>query len=109
MVNEGEVDIRSKYASLSDNKLVGDFRFVLIEKYLSGDNDLALLPRLALQGYFLLKKLSLTPEKAYGLETSSVFIEKFPLIVKPVENVNLKRMRRKNPVAAADGAADSVT
>ncbi|MBP6723129.1 MAG: KUP/HAK/KT family potassium transporter [Bacteroidia bacterium] len=101
MVKEGEVDIRSKYASLSDNKLVGDFRFVLIEKYLSGDNDLALLPRLALQGYFLLKKLSLTAEKAYGLETSSVFIEKFPLIVKPVENINLKRMRHKNKDAGA--------
>jgi KUP system potassium uptake protein len=95
MVNEGEVDIRSKYASLSDNKLVGDFRFVLIEKYLSGDNDLGLFTRLALQGYFLLKKLSLSPERAFGLETSSVFVEKFPLIVKPVDNINLKRIRHK--------------
>ncbi len=95
MVNEGEVDIRSKYASLSDNKLVGDFRFVLIEKYLSGDNDLGFLTRLALQGYFLLKKLSLSPERAFGLETSSVFVEKFPLIVKPVDNINLKRIRHK--------------
>ncbi len=93
MVHHNEVDIRSKYTSLSDNKLVGDFRFVLIEKYLSGDNDLNMLPRLALQGYFLLKKLSLSPERAYGLETSSVFIEKFPLIVKPVENLKLRRMR----------------
>jgi KUP system potassium uptake protein len=95
MVNDGEVDIRSKYASLSDNKLVGDFRFVLIEKYLSGDNDLGFLTRLALQGYFLLKKLSLSPERAFGLETSSVFVEKFPLIVKPVDNINLKRIRHK--------------
>ncbi len=93
MVLNDEVDIRSKYTSLSDNKLVGDFRFVLIEKYLSGDNELGFLPRMALEGYFLLKKLSLTPERAYGLETSSVFIEKFPLIVKPVGNFNLKRMR----------------
>jgi KUP system potassium uptake protein len=93
MVLNDEVDIRSKYTSLSDNKLVGDFRFVLIEKYLSGDNELSFLPRMALEGYFLLKKLSLSPERAYGLETSSVFIEKFPLIVKPVGNVHLKRMR----------------
>lgn len=92
MVANGEVDIRSKYASLSENKLAGDFRFVLIEKYLSGDNDLKLIPRLALKGYFLLKKLSLSPEKAFGLETSSVFIEKFPLIVKPMENIHLRRI-----------------
>ncbi len=104
MVNEGEVDIRSKYASLSDNKLVGDFRFVLIEKYLSGDNDLGLFTRLALQGYFLLKKLSLSPERAFGLETSSVFVEKFPLIVKPVDNINLKRIRHKKK--DADEVAD---
>jgi KUP system potassium uptake protein len=104
MVANGEVDIRSKYTSLSDNKLVGDFRFILIEKYLSGDNDLSLLRRLALQGYFLLKKLSLSPERAYGLETSSVFVEKFPLIVKPVENINLQRIQHlHHPTPPAHG------
>jgi KUP system potassium uptake protein len=92
MVEKGEVDIRSKYASLKDNNLMGDFKFVLIEKYLSGDNDLNFFPRLALNGYFLLKKLSLSPEKAYGLETSSVFTEKFPLIVKPVTGLKLRRI-----------------
>ena len=51
---------------------------------------------MALQGYFLLKKWSLSPERAYGLETSSVFIEKFPLIVNPVSNVNLRRMRHRH-------------
>jgi KUP system potassium uptake protein len=95
MTERGEVDIRSKYASLKDNNLFGDFKFVMIEKYLSGDNDLNFLSRLALRGYFLLKKLSLTPEKAYGLETSSVFTEKFPLIVKPVVGVNLRRIEDK--------------
>lgn len=92
MVERGEVDIRTKYASLQENNLMGDFKFVLIEKYLSGDNDLKFFERLSLRGYFLLKKLSLSPEKAYGLETSSVFVEKFPLIVKPVVGLNLRRI-----------------
>ena len=92
MVQRGEVDIRSKYASLTENKMMGDFRFVLIEKYLSGDNDLPFWPNLAVSGYFLLKKLSLSPEKAYGLETSSVFLEKFPLIIQPLEGINLRRI-----------------
>jgi KUP system potassium uptake protein len=92
MVQRGEVDIRSKYASLHDSNFVGDFRFVLIDKYLSGDNDLSLLPRLALQGYFQLRRISLSPAKAYGLETSSVYIEKYPLIVKPVEGLELRRI-----------------
>ncbi len=97
MVARGEVDIRSKYASLQDNNLMGDFKFVLIEKYLSGDNDLKFFERFALRGYFLLKKLSLSPEKAYGLETSSVFVEKFPLIVKPVAGLNLRRIEDTSP------------
>ena len=92
MVARGEVDIRSKYQSLSDSNLVGDFRFVLIDKYLSGDNDLSLLPRLALKGYFLLRSISLSPTRAYSLETSSVYIEKYPLIVKPVEGLELRRI-----------------
>lgn len=100
MVERGEVDIRSKYASLKDNNLMGDFKFVLIEKYLSGDNDLSFFPRIALNGYFLLKKLSLSPEKAYGLETSSVFIEKFPLIVKPVTGLKLRRIDDIGPPSA---------
>lgn len=97
MVSRGEVDIRSKYASLQVNNLMGDFKFVLIEKYLSGDNDLKLLERFTLSGYFLLKKLSLSPENAYGLETSGVFIEKFPLIVKPVAGINLRRIEDASP------------
>ena len=92
MVQRGEADIRSKYASLHDSNFVGDFRFVLIDKYLSGDNDLNLLPRLALQGYFQLRRFSLSPAKAFGLETSSVYIEKYPLIVKPVEGLELRRI-----------------
>ena len=92
MVSRGEVDIQSRYASLHGSNLVGDFRFVLIDKYLSGDNDLSLLPRLALRGYFLLKQIGQSPEKAFGLETSSVYTEKFPLIVKPVEGITLNRI-----------------
>lgn len=99
MVQRGEVDIRSKYASLQDHKLNGDFRFILIEKYLSDDNDLNFFPRLLLNGYFLLKKLGLSPEKAYGLETSSTSTEKFPLIVKPVTGVNLRRIDDITPAA----------
>jgi KUP system potassium uptake protein len=94
MVAAGDVDIHSTYASLQETKIIGDFRFILIQKYLSGDNDLSFVPKMALEGYFLLKKLSLSPESAYGLETSSVFIEKFPLIVKPVGNLPLRRMHK---------------
>jgi KUP system potassium uptake protein len=40
MVQKGEVDITSRYESLSKNNIIGDFKFVLSEKFLSNDSDL---------------------------------------------------------------------
>lgn len=91
MTQRGEVDVASKYDSLHSYRAGSDFRFVLIEKYLSGENDLSVMDLFLLRGYFLLKKIGISPEKAFGLETSSVSIEKFPLIVKPA-NVELTRI-----------------
>jgi len=42
--------------------------------------------------YFWLKEISLGEERGFGLDPSNVTIEKFPLIVAPVANLNLKRI-----------------
>jgi KUP system potassium uptake protein len=42
--------------------------------------------------YFLMKKLSLTEEKAFGLDTSSVTVEKVPLIVSPPNTYKFTRI-----------------
>jgi KUP system potassium uptake protein len=45
MVERGEVDITSRYESLSKNHIIGDFKFVLSEKFLSNDSDLTFFER----------------------------------------------------------------
>lgn len=92
MVRNGEVDIISRYESLSRNSVIGDFRFVVIEKFLSNENELSAYDKLILNIYFFIKKLSLSEEKAFGLDTSNVTVEKFPLILSPTKEVNLKRV-----------------
>lgn len=92
MVRNKEVNITSRYESLSKNNIVGDFRFIVMEKFLSHDNDLPLLERFIMKGYFILKKFSLSEEKGFGLDSSYVTIEKFPLVVSPVEDLNLRRV-----------------
>jgi KUP system potassium uptake protein len=42
--------------------------------------------------HFWLKEISLSEEKGFGLDTSTVTVEKFPLIVAPVSNLKLKRI-----------------
>ncbi|MCL6523343.1 MAG: KUP/HAK/KT family potassium transporter [Thermoflavifilum sp.] len=92
MVQNREVNITSRYESLSKNNVVGDFRFIVIEKFLSHENDLPIYERLIMRGYFLLKKMSLSEEKGFGLDPSYVTVEKFPLIIAPVTNFHLKRV-----------------
>jgi KUP system potassium uptake protein len=92
LVKNGEVDITSRYESLNKNNVIGDFKFVVLEKFLSYDNDLPLFEKIVLNVYFVLKELSLSEEKAFGLDSSSVKVEKFPMLISPPKEVNLKRI-----------------
>jgi len=92
LVANKEVDITSRYESLEKNNIVGDFQFVVMEKFLSSDNELPFFERLVMKLYFWLKEISLSEERGFGLDPSYVTIEKYPLIVSPVSNINLRRV-----------------
>jgi len=92
LVNNQEVNITSRYESLERNNIVGDFQFIVMEKYLSQDNELPFFERVVMKLYFWLKELSLSEERGFGLDPSNVTVEKFPLIVSPIPNFNLKRL-----------------
>jgi KUP system potassium uptake protein len=92
MVRNNEVDIRSRYKSLNKNNIIGDFRFIVIEKFLSYENELPFYEKLILNIYDVLKFFSLSEEKAFGLDTSSVTVEAVPLIITPPKELNMKRI-----------------
>lgn len=92
LVRNHEVNIVSRYESLEKNNVTGDFQFVVLEKYLSQDNDLPIWERLMMKLHFSLKEVSLSEERGFGLDPSNVVVEKFPLIVAPVSNLRLKRV-----------------
>lgn len=92
MVKNGEVDVTSRYESLNKNNIIGDFKFVLSEKFLSNDSNMIWHEKLIMNTYFFIKKLSLSEEKAFGLDSSSVKIEKFPMVVNPPEIIGMKRI-----------------
>ena len=93
LVENKEVDITSRYTSLNKNHLTGDFRFIVMEKFLSYENTLNLFTKVILNLYFFMKKMSLSEEKAFGLDTSSVTVEKVPLIVTPPGSYKLTRVK----------------
>jgi KUP system potassium uptake protein len=92
LVKNKEVNITSRYESLERNNVVGDFQIIVMEKYLSQDNELPFLERIIMKLYFWLKEVSLSEERGFGLDPSNVTIEKFPLIVSPIPDLNLKRI-----------------
>ena len=92
LVANKEVNITSRYESLERNNVVGDFQFIVMEKYLSQDNDLPFFERVIMKFHFWVKEWSLSEERGFGLDPSNVTVEKFPLIVAPVTNLKLKRI-----------------
>jgi KUP system potassium uptake protein len=96
LVANKEVNIISRYESQEKNNVAGDFQFVVMEKYLSQDNELPFFEKIIMKIYFWLKDISLSEERGFGLDPSTVTIEKFPLIVSPVSNLNLKRIVPKD-------------
>jgi len=92
LVKRGEIDITSTYKSLNRHKIVGDFRFVVIEKVLSRSHNLSFYEGFIMGFYLLLKKMSLSEERGFGLDLSFVTIEKVPLMLAPSEAVQITRI-----------------
>jgi KUP system potassium uptake protein len=92
LVASGEVDITSKYESLKEHKIPGDFRFVVIEKVLSESYSLGFIERSTIIYHQLLKKLSMSDEQSFGLDLSFVTVEKVPLVVDSPNRPKLRRL-----------------
>jgi KUP system potassium uptake protein len=93
LVANREINISSKYETAeSKAKATGDFQFIVMEKYLSHDNELPFIERIVMNFYFWLKDISLSEEKGFGLDQSNVTVEKFPLIIGEVEKLPLRRI-----------------
>ncbi len=92
LVTNKEVNITSRYESQQRNNVVGDFQFVVMEKYLSTDHELPFLEKLVMQLHFWIKEISLSEERGFGLQQSNVMVEKYPLVVAPPSKLNLKRI-----------------
>lgn len=68
-----------------------DFKFVVIEKSLSVENEFSVKEGILLNSYFFLKRMSLSDEKAFGLDKSDVEVEYTPLVYHPFEKLELVR------------------
>lgn len=91
LVKNQEVEITSRYKTLKKYNMVGDFRFVVLEKVVSRSNNLGFMERIVMDAYNLLKHFSLSEERGFGLDSSFVTIERVPLVISGTKEINIKR------------------
>jgi len=92
MVQNNEVDVTSRYESLNRQNVKGDFRFVVLERFLSVENDLPWFEEFVMKFYFTIKGITNSEAKWFGLDNSSVKIEKVPLVIRPSKKIRMNRV-----------------
>jgi KUP system potassium uptake protein len=96
MVKRGEItNIDNRYHLVDDEKLSGDFKFLMLEEELSTENDLGFWDRLAIQINLWFKSFTASPEKWFNIDKNLLVVEKVPLVIKPSMDQTLVRLETK--------------
>ena len=103
MICNKELDVVSRFPSLKKHNIAEDFRFVILEKFLSYDNEFSAREGFILNAYFSISKLAQSDKKAYGLDNNQTVVEYEPLVVNPVTNIQMKRAFYKLSSADEEG------
>ena len=92
LLEDKELELQpTKYNLRGKAETVGDFRFVLIEEVLGNSNGLSSFDNFIMGLRLKLKKITVTPEKWFGLDTSVITKEAVPL---NVVQTTVKRLTR---------------
>lgn len=105
MEASGEVTLTSGYPSLAARGIPGDFRFVLIHRVFSPSSTCSASDRRAMWAYGWLDRMSLSPEKAMGLDTSYLTREIVPLIINTGTPRRIRHAGAVSPVGTAPADA----
>jgi KUP system potassium uptake protein len=91
LVKTGEVDVSTRHEQHYQDSKIGDYRFLVMESFLSYENDLAFWRNILMKSYFNLKYLGVKESINFGLDPSNVTIEKYPVVVSSFQHPPLIR------------------
>lgn len=92
LINNKELNMHTKSDGSNRYNSEPDFKFVVIEKFLSVENEFTFKDGIMLNIFFFLKSISQRDERAFGLDKSDVVIEHVPLVYQPIGNIELVRV-----------------
>ncbi|WDF70533.1 hypothetical protein PQ465_09195 [Sphingobacterium oryzagri] len=75
-----------------------DFKFVVMEKYLSVENEFTLRESLVLNSFFFLKGFTQSDDEAFGIDKNNVLMENIPVVYQPLKPIKLVRNAKRHQV-----------
>jgi KUP system potassium uptake protein len=93
LVKSGEINITSKYKSLANYNIMGDFIFINLDRIMSPDYKLTAWETLTMGLHEITRWFSINDVKALGLDTSNVIEEKVPIAIEQIVTKRIKRKR----------------
>lgn len=93
LVKTGEVDVSERYEQCYQESRIGDLRFLVMDSFLSFENEMSFWNNIVMKSYFTLKMLSVKESVNFGLDPSNVTIEKYPIVVMAAEHPPLERLQ----------------
>lgn len=92
LVADNQLNLTSTYPSMMRHSIPGDFRFVIIQRVFSQSSNCKPSERRIMAIYELLRHITITADKALGLDTSTVTVEQVPLIINNRPNHRITRI-----------------
>jgi KUP system potassium uptake protein len=92
LIQNDELNIQSRYHITRNEIPTGDTKFVLIQEFLSHENDLPVLEQIIMSVYLAVKGFTASPQNWFGLDSDAVEIEKVPLVLRKIKDIRLKRL-----------------
>jgi KUP system potassium uptake protein len=86
-----ELDFKSKYESIQKGDFHTDICYVLMDRFMSIENEFTLRDDVILDAYYALKGVALSDREAFGLDPNVTLVEQVPLVIQTARELPLKR------------------
>lgn len=91
LIDAGEVDVSGRWEKQYQQSRIGDFRFLIMESFLSYENNIPFLKRFLMRSYFNLKYISVKEVVNFGLDRSNVTVEQYPIVLSSATHPRIVR------------------
>jgi KUP system potassium uptake protein len=92
--NSKEVDLLSRYESLRNYQITGDFQYIVIDRIANYDYDFSAHQKFIMNMYDFIKHMAIPEARALGLDTSNCITEKVPLLIDQTSKWKIERVAR---------------